>query len=265
MARVDVVVCARDEEPRLGETLERLKSQTAPPSDIIVVDDGSLDATGEIARRLGCRVVTLPRHPESLLGLPGLAKVFNAGLAEVDPSADYVMLLGADHRLPPDYLDRLVKYMDSHKGVALASGVITGEKGEPDIPRNSGMLARTDFWRRLNGLRYPVCWGYEAWLIFKAQQLGYNTVALPEITSATSRGTVSKGERDGMAMYALGYPFLYALGRSVRVGLRSPADGLRLIRGFLFHPGVQKLDIADFVARIQSKRIWNRFVLRREV
>jgi N-acetylglucosaminyltransferase len=103
LKRIEVVIAARNEEERIGDTLRSLQKQTLPPTRVIVVNDGSTDATGRIALELGCEVVELPYHPSSYLGRPELAGVFNAGLRQVSTDAGYLMILGADHALPEDY------------------------------------------------------------------------------------------------------------------------------------------------------------------
>src|SRR5713226_5813779 len=48
---VAVVVPAHNAEDFLDETLESVWAQTTPPSEVIVVDDGSTDRTADIAQR----------------------------------------------------------------------------------------------------------------------------------------------------------------------------------------------------------------------
>jgi glycosyltransferase involved in cell wall biosynthesis len=47
--RVSVLLPVRDEEPYLAECLESLSAQTLPDFEVVVVDDGSTDASPEIA------------------------------------------------------------------------------------------------------------------------------------------------------------------------------------------------------------------------
>ena len=47
---IAVVIAARDAENFIAETLESLVLQSSPPSEVIVYDDGSRDATMEVAK-----------------------------------------------------------------------------------------------------------------------------------------------------------------------------------------------------------------------
>ena len=70
-----VVIPAKDEEAVIGSVLERLPEEACGmPLDVLVVDDGSRDRTGEIARGKGARVL---RHEAP----QGLGAAVRAGLA----------------------------------------------------------------------------------------------------------------------------------------------------------------------------------------
>jgi Glycosyl transferase family 2 len=56
-----VLVAARDEEGRIGRTVEALR-RAFPASSVIVADDGSRDMTADEAERAGAQVVRLPRR-----------------------------------------------------------------------------------------------------------------------------------------------------------------------------------------------------------
>ena len=74
-----VVVKVRDEQDAIEDGLLSLLDQSLKPF-IVVVNDGSVDRTEEIASRYADAVVNLPRHEESWVGRPELARVVNAGL-----------------------------------------------------------------------------------------------------------------------------------------------------------------------------------------
>lgn len=60
-SRTCIIVAARDEADRIGATLGAL-ARAFPQARVWVADDGSRDATGEIARVSGARVVRSPRR-----------------------------------------------------------------------------------------------------------------------------------------------------------------------------------------------------------
>ena len=68
-AQVSVVVRARDEEANIVRCLELLAAQRldGPDPELIVVDNGSRDATAEIARGRGARVISLSRGESGAL------------------------------------------------------------------------------------------------------------------------------------------------------------------------------------------------------
>jgi glycosyltransferase involved in cell wall biosynthesis len=91
---ISVIVPAYQAEARLGAALASVRAQTVAPSEIIVIDDGSSDRTGEIARALGATVHTQPNL--------GVAAARNAGIRLA--SQPWIALLDADDRWLPGKL-----------------------------------------------------------------------------------------------------------------------------------------------------------------
>lgn len=52
--RISVIVCTRNGAPTLPACLESLVAQTYPDFEVLVIDDGSTDATGEVAQGFEC-------------------------------------------------------------------------------------------------------------------------------------------------------------------------------------------------------------------
>jgi glycosyltransferase involved in cell wall biosynthesis len=174
---VSVVVPTFNRAELLDHTLTSLEQQTTPPAEIIVVDDGSTDATDEL---LAARQVTVVRNPS---GGWGPARARNAGLARV--STDYVAFVDSDDLLTPRALERLRALLVTEPeapfayGCALAvvrsqdgswrqEGIIATTQRELRDPlrslfvRNSvpasGALARTESVRRIEGYGRDVEW-----------------------------------------------------------------------------------------------------------
>jgi len=72
MPRLSVVVPARNEEAYIGAALTSILSQDPAPDEIIVVDNGSSDATASIASKHGARVIRVEE--------PGVHRARQAGL-----------------------------------------------------------------------------------------------------------------------------------------------------------------------------------------
>jgi glycosyltransferase involved in cell wall biosynthesis len=91
---VAVIIPAYNAERFLDETLESVRAQTAPPSEIIVVDDGSTDRTAEVACRHHVTVLSQPNT--------GPSAARNAAIRHT--GQPWVAFLDADDVWEPDKL-----------------------------------------------------------------------------------------------------------------------------------------------------------------
>lgn len=254
------ITCARNEEAHITKTVVSLQKQTLPIKRIIVVNDGSTDATGEIAKELGCTVINLPFHKESYVGKPDLARIYNTGLKVVNKhNPDYILIVGADHALPPDYIEQIIKRMVANPKLVDAGGYVEGEDFAEHIPKGSGSVINASFWKKLNNTQFPVCWGWESWLPLKATQLGYETKCFRDVRTPIQRPMrIGKVGLWGKAMYALGYNWKYALARSFIYFVKSPKVGMSMFWNYMRHKDVERMDVADWTNQIQKKRFWRR-------
>jgi O-antigen biosynthesis protein len=98
--RISVVVCAYNAADTLDECLVSLGNLTYPDYEVILVNDGSKDATGSIAaRHPHVRVITTDNN--------GLSTARNIGLSAATGSI--VAYTDADVRVDPDWLTYLVQ------------------------------------------------------------------------------------------------------------------------------------------------------------
>jgi glycosyltransferase involved in cell wall biosynthesis len=91
---ISVVIPAWNAARTLPETLASIAAQTRRPAEVIVVDDGSTDATGAIARAAGSRVLRIDHA--------GFAAAMNAGIAASHGSL--IAFLDSDDLWTPDKL-----------------------------------------------------------------------------------------------------------------------------------------------------------------
>ncbi|HPE68787.1 MAG TPA: glycosyltransferase family 2 protein [Thermotogota bacterium] len=66
--RVSLIIPARNEEKRLPPLLRSLSAQSGWFDEAIVVDDHSSDATAQLAKEAGCKVIAAPPLPKGWMG-----------------------------------------------------------------------------------------------------------------------------------------------------------------------------------------------------
>lgn len=96
--RVSIVVPAKNEAEPIRELLPRIRA-AVPEGEIVVVDDGSTDGTGELAAGLGARVV---RHPYGM----GNGAAIKSGARIAD--GDILVFMDADGQHDPADISRLM-------------------------------------------------------------------------------------------------------------------------------------------------------------
>ncbi len=110
---VGVVIPARNEADRLPVLLADLARQSRPPDQVVVVDDGSDDGTGEVARRFaGVEVVEAPPVPEGWTG-----KSWACATGVRRSRSDVLVFLDADVSLAHDALGAVLSDWTRHRGL----------------------------------------------------------------------------------------------------------------------------------------------------
>jgi 4,4'-diaponeurosporenoate glycosyltransferase len=103
---VSVVVPARDEEQTLPLLLDSVRAQGVAVTEVIVVDDASQDATAEVARTGGARVLPAGTPPPGWTG-----KAWACHVGADAATSDLLLFLDADTVLAPGALAGL---LDAH-------------------------------------------------------------------------------------------------------------------------------------------------------
>jgi glycosyltransferase involved in cell wall biosynthesis len=104
-ARVSVLLPTYNRATFLSEALDSILSQTAPPSQVIVVNDGSTDTTTEILTSYGDRI--------EVINKPNSGKASSLNLALSRTTGDYVWIFDDDDVALPDSLERHLGILDS--------------------------------------------------------------------------------------------------------------------------------------------------------
>ena len=118
--RTVVVVPTYDEALTLPGTLARLRREV-PAADVLVVDDGSPDGTGDLAEQMAAADGAV--HVMHRTGKQGLGSAYIAGFRwALDRGYDVVCEMDADGSHRPEELGRLLDRLDAQPHVDLVIG-----------------------------------------------------------------------------------------------------------------------------------------------
>jgi len=112
VTRISIVVPCRNGEAWLAQTLRSAVNQICPPDEIVVVDDGSTDASRDIGRSFSPLVTVVEGAAQ------GAAVARNRGAAHT--TGERIMFLDADDLLTPPTLEALSRALDEASGAGFA-------------------------------------------------------------------------------------------------------------------------------------------------
>jgi glycosyltransferase involved in cell wall biosynthesis len=186
---ISVVIPAYNRASMIGRAvLSALNQQPLTPAEVIVVDDGSSDGTGDIAEKLGARVIRQLNQGE------GPAR--NTGIAAVTSS--WVAFLDSDDEWLPNHLAVLDRYRERRVLVGSASRIVPsgrragiGKTGgieltpatlmwpqSPLLP--SSTMVRTDIAQQVGFRPLPTAADLDFFIRVLERGAG---IAVPEVTS----------------------------------------------------------------------------------
>jgi GT2 family glycosyltransferase len=129
----------------LARLLDTIELQTAPPDELIVVDNGSSDGAPDLARSRGARVIAMGRNA-------GFAAAVNRGIREA--RGEWIAVLNSDVELSAGYLGTLRQTAGWFAtGKILAAGSKDRIDGTFDLVCRGGTA-----WRAGNGRRDGPLW-----------------------------------------------------------------------------------------------------------
>lgn len=111
---ISVICPAWQAAATLADTLASVRAQIVPPSEILVVDDGSTDETAKVGRASGATVIGRPHS--------GAAAAVNAGIAA--SRGELLAFLDADDLWPPDKLAAQTEMLAADTDLAGVLGLV---------------------------------------------------------------------------------------------------------------------------------------------
>lgn len=139
-------MAVRNEERHLSAALESILTQDEDSLEVVLVDDGSRDATADVAARAAARDPRV-RVITNEFGL-GMGQSFNRGLAA--SRAGYVARMDGDDLSLPGRLRAQAAFLDEHPEVGVVGGhvLLMDSKGAP-VGERRYPLSDSDLKRRM--------------------------------------------------------------------------------------------------------------------
>lgn len=161
--RISVIIPVRNEERSIGLVLDDLPRGLI--NEIVVVDNGSTDGTGEIARRKGARVVREEK--------PGYGRACLAGVAAAN-APDILVFLDGDYSDHADQLPALLApILDGRADMVLGARIPEGREPGAMTPQAVfGNWLATTLIRALWGRKYRDLGPFRAITIEAYRRLG---------------------------------------------------------------------------------------------
>jgi glycosyltransferase involved in cell wall biosynthesis len=188
--RVSCIIPVHNGERFLREAIDSILAQSHPPSEIVVVDDGSSDRTPEVARGYEPEITYL--HQEQA----GPAAARNAGLAAA--AGEFIAFLDADDKWRSEKLERqLLRFgtqPDLGVCVTLVQNFWESEMAEEaarfsDHPRSRPMpgystvtmLTRREVFEAVGAFNAALAHGDSAEWFLRCEEAGVMTDLMPEV------------------------------------------------------------------------------------
>lgn len=240
------VIIARNEE-HIRKTVESQLDQTIRPYRIVVVDDGSTDATPDILREMPVDVKHLPVHEDKRDMYYTLHDIRNAGLLVVqDDLVGWVYSGDADIILPPKYCKTIMDQAEKC-GAYIGAGIEKNKFGQ--LPMDGCRMIKHSWFR--SECMYTKWEGI--YLCVKALAAGHRTMVRYTgdcvVTSQRPTGTAHSANRQynqGALVQKIRAPIPYICWKA---GVLTKSRVIRI--GLLFLKGWwrAKIEVPDHTQR----------------
>lgn len=119
MANISVIIPAYNAEKTIGETIASVLAQTYPDLELIVINDGSQDATLEVVHQFADERLKVFSYPNA-----GPQKSRNRGIAQA--VGQYISFVDADDLWTPDKLELQLKALEAQPEASVAYSWVDG-------------------------------------------------------------------------------------------------------------------------------------------
>lgn len=278
--RYVIVTPVRNEDAYLEEHLASVVRQTIRPTEWIIVDDGSTDATGAIVDRWASQHAWIKALHRGDRGFryagTGVMEAFYDGYHALSTRDwTYLVKLDGDLILSPDYFERCLEEFAKDAQLGIGGGIVCDredaplkfEQGPSFHVRGAVKMYRRACWVAIGGLITSSGWDTVDEL--KANYLGWHTRSFTDLRVLHCRPTGAVDGRwkdaikNGRANYVTGYHPVFMLLKCLRRALNKPyvVGALGLFYGFVSGyirrlPQVEDPALIKYIRRQQLRRLF---------
>jgi biofilm PGA synthesis N-glycosyltransferase PgaC len=276
--RYVVITPTRNEEKFLAFTIDSVTSQTLLPQRWIIVDDGSVDKTFEIAEAAAAKNdwMRVLRRPDRGSRSPGqgVVEAFYDGYQSIENETwDFLVKLDGDLSFESDYFEKCLQRFNDHSTLGIGGGTVcrvVDTRLLPEAPRDPAFhvrgatkIYRRECWDALGGLIAAP--GWDTVDEYKANMLGWHTYTFPEIKirhhrhAGSAQGTWKNWVKNGLANYVAGYHPLFMIIKCLRRAFGKPYGvvGIGLLVGFFggYLRGISQVDDRELIRYVRSQQL----------
>ncbi|HIH14728.1 MAG: glycosyl transferase family protein [archaeon GW2011_AR17] len=195
MGELSIVIPAFNEEKSLEYSLQKIidyGEKNFSDYEILVINDGSQDATADIAEKFKAKKVKLIQNPKNM------GKGFSVKLGMINAKYDLILFTDADLATPIEELPKFLKSIEEGYDIAIASRSIEGANIE---------VAQTKY-RQVLGKAFPILVQNMVLKDFKDTQCGFKVFKKEAARKIFPRQTLQRWAFDVEILYIakkLGY------------------------------------------------------------
>ncbi len=287
-----IIIPAHNEEEFLPYCLLSLEEQSYRDFNVVVVNDGSLDGTSQVAHEFAKKdsrffALDLPSSKHE----PGakVVRSFYKGLESTDSKEfDVLCKFDADIVFPRDYLNEIRQLYQSDHSIGMASGLVRITEGAIDLSKIMDFEKESSGWKYENlsdpshvrgpiksylrecfeamgGIRPTLGWDNIDGLL--AQKNGYQVKTIKSLWVKHLRPTAERYEKQkaqklGRYFYNLGLSFPLAVISGAKASIRS--GGLphffTLLGAFLKSKGQREITAEEikYIRQLRWKQFFNK-------